>query len=123
MTRTTKIVGWIGVLGLAAGTAAAESPGLVKRPIFEAEPKHNHASCVAETPSGDLLAVWYSGTGERKADDVVIQAAWLAKGADAWSPRFQTADTPGYPDCNPALLVASTCSGPRSSTTAGRAPC
>ena len=89
-----------------AGTAAAESPGVVKRPIFEAEPKHNHASCVAEAPNGDLLAVWYNGTGERKADDVVIQAAWLAKGADAWSPRFQTADTPGYPDCNPALLAA-----------------
>lgn len=106
MTRTTKAVGWIGLLGLMAGAAAAESPGVVKRPIFEAEPKHNHASCVAEAPNGDLLAVWYNGTGERKADDVVIQAAWLPKGADAWSPRFQTADTPGYPDCNPALLAA-----------------
>lgn len=106
MTRTMTIVGWIGLMGLLAGPAGAESPGLVKRPIFEAEPKHNHASCVAETPNGDLLAVWYNGTGERRADDVVIQAAWLAKGADAWSPRFLTADTPGYPDCNPALLVA-----------------
>lgn len=106
MTRTTKAVAWIGLLGLMTGSAGAESPGLVKRPIFEAEPKHNHASCVAETPNGDLLAVWYNGTGERRADDVIIQAAWLPKGADAWSPRFQTADTPGYPDCNPALLVA-----------------
>jgi len=105
---TTKAVGWILVAGaLGAASASAEPPeGLVKRPIFEAEAKHNHASCIAETPRGDLLAVWYSGTGERKADDVVIQAAWLAKGAEEWSPRFQTADTPGYPDCNPALLAA-----------------
>ncbi len=106
MTRTTRFAGWIGLLGLLTAAAAAQEPEVVKRMIFEPEPKHNHASCVAETPDGDLLAVWYSGTGERKADDVVIQAAWLRKGADAWSPRFQTADTPGYPDCNPALLIA-----------------
>ncbi|AMV37307.1 sialidase family protein [Planctomyces sp. SH-PL62] len=110
MTRTTtKAVGWLwlaGAIGATTMTAAAAPPELVKRPIFEAEAKHNHASCISETPRGDLLAVWYSGTGERKADDVVIQAAWMAKGADSWSPRFQTADTPGYPDCNPALLTA-----------------
>ncbi|WP_165243615.1 sialidase family protein [Paludisphaera soli] len=108
MTRsTTKAVGWLWIAGaLGAMTASAAPPELVKRAIFEPEAKHNHASCVTETPKGDMLAVWYSGTGERRADDVVIQAAWLPKGADAWSPRFQTADTPNYPDCNPALLSA-----------------
>ena len=107
MKRSTmKTIGWLWALGMMGASASAESPGIVKRPIFEAEAKHNHASCIVETPRGDLLAAWYSGTGERTADDVVIQAAWLAKGADAWSPRFQTADTPGYPDCNPGLLAA-----------------
>ena len=108
MTRsTTKAVGWALSLLLAAHAGAnAAPPELVKKAIFEPEEKHNHASCIIETPKGELLTVWYNGTGERRADDVVIQAAWLAKGADAWSPRFQTADTAGYPDCNPALLAA-----------------
>ncbi|WP_165068495.1 sialidase family protein [Paludisphaera rhizosphaerae] len=104
MTRAlTKVVGGLWVVGMLAGAAP---PEIVKRPIFEAEAKHNHASCVIETARGDLLAVWYSGSGERQSDDVEVQAAWLAKGADKWSPRFLTADTPGYPDCNPALLAA-----------------
>ncbi len=74
--------------------------------IFEPEAKHNHASCLIETARGDLLAAWYSGTGERNADDVVIQGAWLARGSEHWEPRFLMADTPGYPDCNPALFAA-----------------
>ncbi|MDG3005551.1 sialidase family protein [Paludisphaera mucosa] len=106
MTRSTRAFAGIWVMGLFAASATAAPPGLVKREIFGQEPKHNHASCVIETPRGDLLAAWYSGSGERTSDDVVIKAAWLAKGADAWSPQFQAADTPGYPDCNPALFAA-----------------
>jgi len=94
------------VLFLCRPSIGAEPPGIVRQPIFEVENKHNHASCVIETASGDLLATWYSGTGERQADDVEIQGAWLAKGAERWSPRFLMADTPGYPDCNPALFAA-----------------
>ena len=74
--------------------------------IFPAEMKHDHASCVIELANGDLLAAWYNGTGERTADDVVIQGAWLKAGETAWGPRFTMADTPGYPDCNPALFAA-----------------
>ena len=74
--------------------------------IFPAEAKHNHASCVVELSNGDLLAAWYSGSGERTADDVLIQGAWLKVGDEAWGPRFTMADTPGYPDCNPALFAA-----------------
>jgi len=88
------------------GLAPAEEPSFREVAIFPPEPKHNHASCVVELPGGDLLAAWYSGSGERRADDVVIQAARLAKGAEAWGPRFLLADTPGYPDCNPALFAA-----------------
>ena len=29
---------------------------------------------------GSLLAAWYAGSGERKADDVVIEGAWLGTG-------------------------------------------
>ena len=74
--------------------------------IFPAENKHNHASCVIELANGDLLAAWYRGSGERTADDVVVQGAWLRAGGTAWGPRFTLADTPGYPDCNPALFAA-----------------
>jgi predicted neuraminidase len=87
-------------------TAIAGDPVLSKADIFPPEPKHNHASCVVELPGGDLLATWYRGSGERRADDVQIWAARLRKGQTAWSSRFVLADTPGYPDCNPALFLA-----------------
>jgi len=89
-----------------AGLARAEAPTFQVQPIFTPEDKHNHASCVIETARGDLLAAWYSGTGEKNADDVVIRGAWRPRGADAWGPRFLMADTPGYPDCNPSLFPA-----------------
>ncbi len=85
------------------GRAAPPGPEIVA--IFPPEPKHNHASCIVETRDGSLLAAWYSGSGERKSDDVVIQGAWLRKGSKTWEPRFLMADTPGYPDCNPALFA------------------
>jgi predicted neuraminidase len=89
-----------------ASIARAEQPVFEHSPIFPANPKHNHASCVVETSDGRLLAAWYAGSGERQADDVIIEGAWLEKGKSAWGPKFLMADTPGYPDCNPALFAA-----------------
>ena len=74
--------------------------------IFPPEKKHNHASCLVELPSGDLLATWYSGTGEcdgrRRRDPGRLAPQG---GREEWGPRFLLADTPGYPDCNPALFA------------------
>jgi hypothetical protein len=53
---------------------------------------------IIECPNGDLLACWFHGSGERTADDVVIQDAWLQKvskkvescffyGRYAWLPK------------------------------------
>jgi predicted neuraminidase len=96
----------LGVISLAWSSGAWSAPPAPERlAIFPPEPKHNHASCVVETSGGSLLAAWYSGSGERRADDVVIQGAWLPKGSKQWQPRFLMADTPGYPDCNPALFA------------------
>ena len=89
-----------------SATARAESGFCEKRAIFPVNPKHNHASCVVQTKDGSLLAAWYAGSGERMSDDVVIEGAWLPNGKTEWTPRFLMADTPGYPDCNPALFAA-----------------
>ena len=83
----------------------ADHPVFFAQPIFPPEHKHNHASCLIQTAPGHFLAAWYSGSGERKSDDVVIEGSWLVPGRDHWGPRFLMADTPGYPDCNPALFL------------------
>ena len=85
--------------------------GVSAEPIFRTENifpvvgKHVHGSSIVECGNGDLLACWYYGSGERSADDVVIQGARLKKGEEKWSPVFLMADTPGFPDCNPVLYV------------------
>lgn len=99
---------WFALCLVALGPTAdvVAAPVFRSEAIFPAEKKHNHASCVIERPNGDLLATWYRGSGERTADDVEILGARLEAGKTAWSPRFTLADTPGYPDCNPALFAA-----------------
>lgn len=75
------------------------------RLIFPLDGWHNHAPSLVECPNGDLLACWYSGSGERTADDVRILGARLPSGASEWSAPFLLADTPNYPDCNPVLFI------------------
>lgn len=109
--RRLRRAGWrLAVAGWLAGPGAvlgggADRPGPVRRDLFPPEPWHNHGSCVVETPRGDLLAAWFHGSGERQADDVRIEGARRRRGSVAWSPRFVHADTPGYPDTNPALFL------------------
>ena len=55
------------------------------------ERRHNHGSCIIESPRGDLLACWFHGSGERQADDVRIEGARLRRGHTQWSPRFTMA--------------------------------
>jgi predicted neuraminidase len=107
-SRGTSMRVWLAltILGFATARGTAGEPSLRSIAIFPPENKHNHASCVIEVSNGDLLAAWYSGSGERTADDVQIHGAWLKAGEEAWGPRFTMADTPGYPDCNPALFAA-----------------
>lgn len=92
---------------LLAGCAWAESnPAFFKSQlIFPAQSKHVHSSSIVECPNGDLLAVWFHGSGERTANDVIIQGARLKRGAEAWGEVFVAADTPGLPDCNPVVFL------------------
>lgn len=94
-------------LVVAGALAAAEKPFLEGEFIFPLEHWHNHASSIVELPNGELFVTWYNGSGERTADDVKIEAARRARDSKTWSPRFTLADRPGFPDCNPALLVDS----------------
>lgn len=73
--------------------------------IFPIQSDHAHGSSIVELPNGDLLAAWFQGSGERKADDVRIMGARLRKRDKQWGPPFLMADTPHLPDCNPVLFL------------------
>ncbi len=96
---------WLGGLVLTALAANRERPLYESELIFPLEVLHNHASCIVETPRGDLLVCWFRGTGERTADDVQIMGARKPRGARSWSAPFVMADTPDLPDGNPCLFV------------------
>jgi predicted neuraminidase len=84
---------------------SAQAPLFESELIFPLETWHNHASCIVELPKGDLLVCWFHGSGERTADDVKIEGARLRKGKLLWSPRFDMADTPAFPDGNPCMFL------------------
>jgi len=86
------------------GPVAAEDL-LQSELIFPLREDHNHAPGIVELPNGELLASWYRGDGERKADNVAIYGARLPKGGKQWSSDFLMADYPGFPDCNTALYL------------------
>ncbi|MDE2127882.1 MAG: exo-alpha-sialidase [Armatimonadetes bacterium] len=79
--------------------------GLQSQLIFPLQRLHNHASCVVQCPNGDLLCCWYRGSGEREADDVRIMGARLHAGSQRWSAPFVMADTAGFPDTNPCMII------------------
>ncbi|MCX6228381.1 MAG: exo-alpha-sialidase [Bacteroidia bacterium] len=73
--------------------------------IFPTQNEHTHGSSLVSLPNGDLLAVWFQGSGERTADDVRVMGSRLKKGAKEWATPFLMADTKGIPDCNPVLFL------------------
>ena len=60
---------------------------------------------MVQCPNGDLLACWYHGSGERRANDVLVQGARWSRSSGTWSEPFLMADTPGLPDCNPVMFI------------------
>lgn len=89
---------------LAGGTCTA-APHHSSEFIFSLEHWHNHGSCIVECPNGDLLVCWFHGSGERKADDVVILGARKVKATGQWTKPFLMADTPGFPDTNCCMVI------------------
>ncbi len=87
-----------------ASPAGAE-PEYREEMVFPMNPKHNHAPGIVECPNGDLLASWYRGSGERRADDVAVLGARLKKGESQWSDAFLMADYTEFPDCNTCMMI------------------
>jgi len=90
---------------LFALTVFAATPQYNAELIFPLEHWHNHSSSIVELPNGDLLVAWFHGSGERTADDVLINGARWSHATGKWSAPFVMADTPGFPETNPVLFV------------------
>ncbi len=96
------------IFGVAAFLCSAAVQAEVlfnKQAIFPLQEMHVHSSSIVELPNGDLLTVWFHGSGERTADDVVLLGSRMKAGSDTWSPVFPMAETPNTPDCNPVLFL------------------
>ena len=91
-------------LAIIIAAAAAAEPVCTVEDIFAPQDKHVHGSSIVQCPNGDLLTCWFHGSGERSADDVLVQGARRRKGHSQWSDVFVMADSPGFPDCNPVLF-------------------
>ena len=88
-------------------SAFAAAPEYSGELIFAPEKWHNHSSSVVELPNDDLLTVWFHGSGERTADDVLIRGARWNHLTRKWTEPFLMADTPGFPETNPVLFIDS----------------
>lgn len=94
-----------GCLGVVAALTCTAQPYFNAEFIFAPQEKHVHSSSIVECPNGDLLAVWFYGSGERRSNDVVVQGARKKAGSDTWGEVWVAADTPDLPDCNPVLFI------------------
>ncbi len=92
-------------IALLSGSLAAAEPVYQSELIFPLNAQHNHAPGIAELADGELVVSWYRGSGERRADDVVVLGSRLKPGAKEWTPAELWADTPGFPDCNTCLMT------------------
>ena len=102
LTRAAQFA--VAVVAVVSASAAPQHSGEL---IFPLEHWHNHSSSIVELPNGDLLVCWFHGSGERTADDVLIQAARWTKATGKWGAPFTIADTPGFPDTNATMFIDS----------------
>lgn len=91
---------------LLAAPAAAQDGVVLSEFIFHDAPHPEcHASTIAETASGALVAAWFGGTAERNADVGI----WFSRlGGDGWTAPAEVAngvqaDGTRYPTWNPVL--------------------
>jgi len=63
-------------------------------PVFAG---HNHCPAIVECPNGDLLAIWYTGIGERERN-MAVCAGRLRYGSQEWEPASPFWDPPDRND-------------------------
>jgi len=63
-------------------------------PIFAG---HNHCPAIVECPNGDLLAIWYTGIGERERN-MAVCGSRLIWGSEQWQPASTFWDPPDRND-------------------------
>ena len=103
---STLLLSCTGATSGTSGSIVTESdPYFHSEEIFEPIDLHVHGSSIVELPNGDLLSVWFEGSGERWADDVALRGARFNRDGGSWGDTFLMADTPGFPDINPVLYV------------------
>ena len=108
--KTSAIACFATFLSLGITQSFAQAPIFpteTREEIFPRQAQHVHGSSLVALPNGDLLAVWFQGSGERTADDVQLMGSRKSKNSNSWSVPFIMADTPGIPDCNPVLFLNS----------------
>ncbi|WP_248927556.1 sialidase family protein [Paenibacillus hamazuiensis] len=89
--------------------------GIVSRPEADPDrreaylpvpgPSDNHAANLLELDNGDLLCVWFSGSGEGNPDTNIVMSR-LPAGADRWSAPQQLSGNPERSEQNPVLFQA-----------------
>ena len=60
----------IAVMAMCCASAQVRAAALMEQQlIFPRVGEHCHGSSITELPNGDLLVVWFQGSGERNAND------------------------------------------------------
>lgn len=71
----------------------------------EAPGRYKHPASITELDNGDLLLVYYGGSGEY-ADDSTVYSARLRKGETKWSSPRPVTPRPQFPEGNPVVWQA-----------------
>ncbi|MHC4526941.1 MAG: SUMF1/EgtB/PvdO family nonheme iron enzyme, partial [Planctomycetota bacterium] len=71
-----------------------------KGPLFS---RHNHQPAITACPNGDLLAIWYTTTGE-KSRKLAVAAARLRRGSSKWEPASLFWDAPDRNDHGSSIM-------------------
>ncbi|WP_028548309.1 sialidase family protein [Paenibacillus sp. UNC451MF] len=80
-------------------------PALMEAFLPIVHPNDSHAANLVELDNGDLLCVWFTGSGEGNPDTNIVMSR-LAAGSNVWSTPIQLSDDPERSEQNPVVFQA-----------------